>query len=187
VAALTGEVGVAYLLLLLVALGAGGLAWLLTRSGGTGRQQHRRTARTSPEQELDEMLRHVDAQMRLLLGERARLQALVQRGKALIYRMERSAQHRSRSQHLETVLDSLRDRGLRLDQLIGRYNQHKEDLAILREGERFRHELEAYEAGGTAADPFGAVLVETEALDEEAERLVGVAEAEDELDALLGL
>jgi len=168
-------------------------ALLLIMAGQQNRDRARRWARVAqrraPLRAADTpygvVLRHVDEQIDILLSERRRIESLLVRGRKLRGMMERSPQMRPRVPSLERVLAYLQDKGRKVDALIGRYYQHRDNLKIVLAAEAFSRDLEAYEAGGSSTDPYGRFQVETDALDEETERLLLVAEAEDELNALL--
>lgn len=147
--------------------------------------QRRAPVGVSGKGHLDRLLAHVEDQIDALLTERHRVSLLQRKGQQLRHRMAQSSAHRARVPMLERRLSQLADHARGLDQLIGRYHQHRDDLLILREGEAFNRELEALEATSEAADPFGPLALATEDLDEEAERLLAVAQAEDELTVLL--
>ncbi|MCZ7599898.1 MAG: hypothetical protein M5U09_22185 [Gammaproteobacteria bacterium] len=176
----------------LVLLGGIGLGLLLLGQRAQ-RQRGRRWARVAnrraplrPGQtSYDKLLDHLDGQIDTLLAERHRLELLIQKGERLKGMMQASAQMRPRLPTIERTLRLLRQKGSALDNLIGRYHQHRDDLGICRAAELFNRDLEAYEANAVASDPFGAFQVTTEELDEETSRLLLVAEAEDELTELL--
>lgn len=147
--------------------------------------QRRAPVRRAPDSDAGRLLDHVERQLDLLLAERQRLTGLARRGEQLKHKMQLSAAHRPRVAVLQRQLNLLAAKASRLDELIGRYHQHRDDLSILEEGERFSREVEAYEADAsvrTAPVPVAETAAE---LDEEAERLLAVADAEDELTLML--
>ncbi len=182
-------------IVLLDVLVVAALVWLILRwAADTGsRQQARRWARVAQrrapvrgrETPYAGVVRHLDEQIGVLLTERRRIEALLTRGRNLRGMMQRSPQLRLRVPSVDRVLDYLTDKGQRIDALMGRYYQHRDNLKILMAAEDFNRDLEAYEAGSSATDPYGPFEVETEALDEETERLLAVAEAEAELNTML--
>lgn len=186
-----------FLVVLFMTLMLGAVAFVIWAviNGGQKQQQRRsewvRTAqvrapaRPRPQTELDELLYHIESQLDLLYGERARLQRLRDKGHRLRGRMQRSANLRARLPQLDRILERLKARAERLDTLIGQYGQRREDMAILREGEAFAAELDAFESSAEAGDPLGRAALMTEDLDAEAQRLMDIAEAEEELQVML--
>ncbi len=164
---------------------SGGQKQQRRRSEWVRTAQARAPARPRPQTELDELLEHIESQLDLLYGERARLQRLRDKGYRLRGRMQRSANLRARLPQLDRILERLKARAERLDTLIGQYGQRREDMAILREGEAFAAELDAFESNADAGDPLGRAALVTEDLDAEAQRLMDIAEAEEELQVML--
>jgi hypothetical protein len=166
------------------------LIWLTEKhKRSQGRRWARVANRRAPlrpgQSSYDGLLDHLDHQIDMLLAERHRLQLLVQKGQRLKGMMQASAQMRPRVPTIERTLRLLGQKAVALDNLIGRYHQHRDDLGICRDAELFSRDLEAYESSASASDPFGGFQLATEELDEETERLLMVAEAEDELTEML--
>ncbi|NUP99854.1 MAG: hypothetical protein HUU35_08365 [Armatimonadetes bacterium] len=132
----------------------------------------------------DHLLDHLERQIDLLLAERHRLYLLVSKGQRLRGMMQASAGMRPRIPTVDQAIRHLQERAAQLDLLIGRYYQHRDDLCILREADEFNRELEEL-ADSPVSDPFGQFQLATDELDEETERLMAIAEAEDELNLLL--
>ena len=180
-----------FLLLLLVLLGAvTAVTYLAARQrADRGRRWARVANRRAPlrpgQSSYDALLDHLDGQIDVLLAERHRLQMLVIKGQRLKGMMQTSAQMRPRVPVIERTLRLLAQKAAALDNLIGRYHQHRDNLGICRAAELFNRDLEAYEASAVAGDPFGDFQLATEELDEETERMLMVAEAEDELTEML--
>ncbi len=177
------------LLVILAGIGLGLLLVSQRRERDRGRRWARVANRRAPlrpgQSSYDDLLEHLDGQIETLLAERHRLQLLVQKGQRLKGMMQTSAQMRPRVPVIERTLRLLGQKAAALDNLIGRYHQHRDDLGICRAAEMFNRDLEAYEASAVAGDPFGAFQSTTEELDEETSRLLLVAEAEDELTEML--
>ncbi|MCC7492257.1 MAG: hypothetical protein IT204_07935 [Fimbriimonadaceae bacterium] len=167
---------------------AGGLLlWLAVRAGhqASAARPYGRTATRPTGRGLDPLLLHIDRQIETLLTERHRLQRLILKGERLRGMMLQSAQLRTRVPSVERTIGHLGRRASALDELIGRYHQHRDDLAILRAADEFASELEAYEDHASNArvlDPYADQIAE---LDGETERLLEIADAEAELDDLL--
>lgn len=162
-----------------------------SRRADTSRRWARVALRRAPvrrtgNSDYDALLDHVDRQIDGLLSERHRLMLLTQKGERLKGMMQRSPELRVRIPSVERVLVHLSGRATELDALIGKYGRHRDNLRIMDAAAEFSREVEAYESGASAVDPFGEWQLETERLDEERERLFDLAEAEEELNLLLG-
>ena len=181
------------LLLALVATAAVLVVLLRWLGAGERQERGRRWARVAqrraPMRGADSgygvVLGHIEEQIDTLLSERRRIETLLLRGRKLQSMMERSPELRSRVPSVERVLAYLSRKGMKVDALLGRYYQHRDNLKILLAADEFDRELEAYTAGASATDPYGQFQIETEALDDETERLLAVAEAEHELNTML--
>ena len=99
--------------------------------------------------------------------------------------MQTSPQLRGRVPGVDRVLRHLDDRAVRLDSLIGKYGQHKDNLRIMSAAEDFSRQLEALDSAGSPSDELGAFRLATDELDEEVERMLDVSEGEEELNSLL--
>jgi TolA-binding protein len=185
---------VSWLAILLLLLVVGGLAALgrwasSTRADSPSRRwarvaQRRAPVGARPVTAVEELVEHIEAQLDVLHTERQRLANVQRKGWKLRHRMLLSAQHRPQVPVLERQLEALEQRAHRLDGLIAKYQQHRDDVVLLREREQFSREVADIEAD-QAASPLGQVELTTDELDDEAERLLAVAEAEAELDEML--
>lgn len=172
---------------LLVVLGVAGLLRWATRRLRNQRWAqvaNRRAPVRHGKTRYDSLLEHLETQRDRLLAERQRLERLIREGQKLRFMMQTSAQLRPRVPVIERTIARLQQKAGALDELIGRFSQRRDDLLIGRAADRFHEQLEAWEArldGDTLADPSFIQLAGLDALDDQAERLLAVAEAEDEL------
>jgi len=133
----------------------------------------------------DELLDHVDGQLAALLSERHRVGLLIGRGEQLRRRLLGSEQHRERVAGLDQQIELLWRKARHLDGLVGRYQRHRDELALLAETAEFGRLVADYEAESRLGRDVAGLSEPTDDLDEEATRLLDVVEAEEELTAML--
>ncbi|MBI5833235.1 MAG: hypothetical protein HZB16_13140 [Armatimonadetes bacterium] len=185
-------------LIVVLALLAGGVLVLvaLLTGGAPGSAANRRWARVAqrrapvaPRSRRDsassELLDHVDRQLSALLSERHRVGLLLGRGEQLRRRLLGSEQFRSRLESLDQQIELLWRKARHLDGLVGRYQRHRDELALLAETAEFGRMVADYEAESSVDARWAGLSEPTDELDEEATRLLDVVEAEDELTAML--
>ena len=131
------------------------------------------------------LLNHVDRQLAALGSERHRVGLLITRGEQLRRRLLGSDQFVPQIETLDRQIELLWRKARHLDGLVGRYQRHRDELALLTEAAEFGRMVADYEAESSLNTTFAGLSEPTDELDEEATRLLDVVEAEQELDALL--
>ncbi|HAZ64698.1 MAG TPA: hypothetical protein DCZ72_13965 [Armatimonadetes bacterium] len=131
----------------------------------------------------EDLLDHLDAQLRTMSSERHRIGLLIERAQQLRRDVVRSDLPTSHIARLDRQIDELYDRGRQLDGLIGRYQRHRDELSLLARTSAFEADLaDLQDAQPTDLD---TLTQTTDDLDQEARRLLDVAEAEAELTEML--
>lgn len=132
-----------------------------------------------------DLLDHVDRQLAVLGSERHRVGLLITRGEQLRRRLVGSAQFAQQVQTIDRQVELLWGKARHLDGLVGRYQRHRDELALLSEAAEFGRMVADYEAESSLNTTYAGLSEPTDELDQEATRLLDVVEAEQELDAML--
>jgi hypothetical protein len=186
------------LLLLLLFMGGLGLLtiafvmgarWLHATRDDSPRRRWARVAQrraptvTKAESEANDLLTRVERQVELLYTERHRLGLIEQRARALAHRAEQLEPGGERAQRVRRELALLDDKQERLDRLIARYTQCREELTLRRDAAALHVMMADGDQSGEERLAEAALVADE--LDEQAERLLAVAEAERELEDFL--